>query len=364
VSERIAIVAPFKQWGGIERKIVTLCNEFLRLGCDVSILLVRGGVTPYPELLSPEVSIHDLKTHSRLSSVIALRRWFDDNNPDVVITAKDHAAQASIIARWLARGRFLLAVKVTNTLSKTIRRPIQRWLIRSVYPFADRIIANSQGVADDLHVNFNIPSNLIGLINNPTITQDFAARTGLPVSHPWFFPRQGTLIVAAGRLVPQKDFASLIQAFHQLHKVNPTLRLVIFGEGGERSALERLIHEKELDEAVDLPGFVADPVPYMALADLFVLSSRYEGLPNVLIEAMAAGCPVVATDCPSGPREILVDGKLGPLVPVGDVDALATAMAWRLSQPRDKLALQAATSRFDSAHVAADYLKTLLPNRA
>jgi glycosyltransferase involved in cell wall biosynthesis len=199
------------------------------------------------------------------------------------------------------------------------------YLIRKSYPSADGIIAVSSGVADDLAEATGIPRESIDVIYNPVVTPEVATASREAVDHPWLAPGEPPVVMGIGRLTPKKDFTTLLQAFAEVRREVPA-RLMILGEGPERAVLEGLVRTLDLAANVALPGFVGNPYAYLARASLFVLSSRWEGLPTVLIEAMFCGAPVVSTDCPSGPREILNGGRYGRLVPVGDLAALAQAI--------------------------------------
>jgi glycosyltransferase involved in cell wall biosynthesis len=198
-------------------------------------------------------------------------------------------------------------------------------LAKWFYPWADGIIAVSGGVADDLAPLIKIPRERIRVIYNPIVTPGLFEKSTILLEHPWFKSGEPPVLLAAGRLAVQKAFDVLIQAFSQVRKKHRA-RLLILGEGEERFALEALIREYKLEQDISMPGFVSNPYSYMAHAAAFVLSSRWEGLPTVLVEAMALGAPIISTDCPSGPREILKDGKYGQLVPVDDPSALAAAI--------------------------------------
>jgi glycosyltransferase involved in cell wall biosynthesis len=198
-------------------------------------------------------------------------------------------------------------------------------LARYFYPWADYVVAVCEGVAKDLVETAAIPNERVRVIYNPIVTPDFEAKARSPLQHSWFGPGKPPVILSAGRLTAQKDFPTLIQAFALVRKGRP-VRLLILGEGEERLALEGLVKRLDLDHYVSMPGFVANPYPYMARAGVFALTSRWEGLPGVLIEALYCGAPLVATDCPGGSREILANGQYGQLVPVGDIVALAQAM--------------------------------------
>jgi glycosyltransferase involved in cell wall biosynthesis len=198
-------------------------------------------------------------------------------------------------------------------------------MIRCFYPWADSIVTVSKGLADELAQVANQPRKHIQVIYNPIVTPELRVKAQAPLDHPWFEPGQPPVLLAVGRLVAVKDFPSLIMAFAQVQQIRPA-RLLILGEGPDRSRLEALVRQLDLEQDVSLPGFVENPYTYMARASAFVLSSRAESLANVLLEAHYCGAPLIATDCPYGPREILRDGQYGQLVPVGNPTALARAI--------------------------------------
>jgi glycosyltransferase involved in cell wall biosynthesis len=246
---------------------------------------------------------------------------------------------ANIIAVWARRlagtpQRVILGEH--NTLSSVANGERDlRWhlfpsLARWFYPWADGIVAVSEGVANDLAQLINIPLEHIQVIYNPIVTPDLFEKSTAFIEHPWFKSGEPPVLLAAGRLTVQKAFDVLIRAFAQVRK-NHRVRLLILGEGEERLALEALIREYELGQDISMPGFVPNPYPYMAHAAAFVLSSRWEGLPTVIVEALSLGTPIISTDCPSGPREVLADGKYGKLVPVDDHHALAAAIITTLT---------------------------------
>jgi len=244
---------------------------------------------------------------------------------------------AAILACRLVRPRVPVVVTQHNHLStftahadRRLDRLMPR-LLRVGYPFADRIVAVSRGVADDLAAITGLRPERIRVVYNPVVFDRIATAGSAAVEHPWLAAKTGPVLVALGRLVDQKDFVTLIRAVARLAE---ECRLVILGEGPARPRLEALVGDLGMAGRVDLPGYVDNPYPAMRAADAFVLSSRWEGLPTVLIEALAFDTPIVATDCPSGPREILDDGTWGRLVPPGDPVALAAAISAALVEPR------------------------------
>jgi glycosyltransferase involved in cell wall biosynthesis len=280
----------------------------------------------------------------------------------------DHANLIALWARTLARVPTRVYVSVRSNLSQEAEHApsrVGRWLprlARVFYPRAQAVIAVSQGVADDLEGLIGAGRARVLVIPNPVVTPDLTTLAAAAADHPWFKPGlivgAPPVVLAAGRLSPQKDFQTLIRAFALLVR-DRDLRLLILGEGPERAALEFLVRDLGLTGRVALPGFRANPFALMARARLFVLSSAWEGLPGVLIQAMACGTPVVSTDCPSGPREVLADGRYGPLVPVGDPQALAHAIGETLDQPIAADLLRARADDFALAPVTRRYLEVL-----
>ncbi|HYW79887.1 MAG TPA: glycosyltransferase, partial [Thermoguttaceae bacterium] len=331
------------------------------------LVLVRAE-GPFLDNMSVPVRVVDLGAHRVLASLPALVRYLKSVRPDAILSMM---AYANIVALWAHR----LAKVATRTIvsersalphpnnltgQSPLRERILRALRRRYYPWADAIVAVSDGVADELAFVARIPRERIRVIYNPVMRPQLREAMREPVDHPWFDEGQPPVLLAAGRLRPQKDFPTLIRAFAQVRRSRP-LRLVILGEGTQRQELEELVRRLGLESYVSMPGFVANPYAYMARSSLFVLSSNREGLPGALIEAMCCGTPVIATDCPAGPREILCDGRFGQLIPIGEVDTMAQAIRKVLdeqlpSPPPDSW------SRFEIDAVVDEYIDTLLGN--
>src|SRR4051794_39910981 len=237
--------------------------------------------------------------------------------------------------------------------------------MRRAYGQADAVVAVSDGVADALARVTGLPRGRIRTVHNPVVGPELEALSREPVAHPWLAPGEPPVVLSAARLTEQKDLPTLLRAFARL-RAGRTARLLILGDlpTPERTAarigeLRGLAERLGVGADVDLPGYVANPYAYMARARLFVLSSAWEGFGNVLVEAMACGCPVVSTDCPSGPAEILDGGRYGPLVPVGDDAALAAAMGRVLAASPDPATLRARAAEFTVERATDDYLNGL-----
>jgi glycosyltransferase involved in cell wall biosynthesis len=224
---------------------------------------------------------------------------------------------------------------------------------------AAHFVGVSQGISNSLTATIGVPRKSITTIYNPVVTPHLHVKMAERPDHPWFLDGSTPVILAAGRLTAQKDYPTLIKAFARLNAQRPS-RLIILGEGRMRKALERLVKGLDLTDHVSLPGWVENPFAFMSRASLFVLSSRFEGLPGVLVQALACGCPCVSTNCPAGPAEILQDGKFGPLVPVGDEKALADAMYGTLAQPPERHMLQQRAGYFSLERAVTAYEKLIL----
>lgn len=361
-ARRIAIFLPSLIGGGAERVMVTLANCLARRGLTVDLVAARlgGKYGAYLKDVSPAVNVVDLKASRLVFCLPALVGYFRHTPPDICLSAINQANVLAIVARRLAGKRFRLAVSERNSLAnelqgRTLRNRVLPWLMRRTYPFADAIIAVTKGVGDELVSIAGLDRRNVITIHNPVPVDHIRRLAAEPTSEIGEYP--GPLIIGAGRLEAQKDFPTLIRAFALLRAQRPC-RLVILGEGSRRPELEALVAELDLSSDVSLPGFAANPYSWMKRADLFVLSSAWEGFANVLAEAMACGTTVISTDCPSGPTEILEDGKWGRLVPVGDAGAMAAAMAAALDDRSPPDVVQRAAV-FDLNTAADAYLRAL-----
>lgn len=314
--------------------MVKLAGGIAERGYGIDLVLGHAA-GHYASEVHPSVRIVDLRARKMVLSIPTLIRYFRDERPRAVLSSLNHVNIVGLWARRLSRVPTRMVVSERNTLSLARhgswwRQRLRPHLIGRFYRWADGIVAVSGGVADDLTTTTGLPSGRIAVIPNPIITPNVRRMAEETPHHRWLSDGEPPVVIAIGRLAPQKDFATLIEAFAAA-RGSSDARLLILGEGPERQNLESVVRSRGLDDVVDLPGWVDNPYPYLRRSALFVLSSRWEGLPGVLIEALYCGVPVVSTDCPSGPREILEGGRHGRLVPVGDVEALARAVSEGLS---------------------------------
>lgn len=362
--------------GGAQRRMLNLAGAFVHRGHRVDAVVARSD-GPFRSGVPAGVRIVDVDCAAArlpgitarrglrvLATTAALADYLRRERPDVVLSTSNPANLALLTARRLAGSDVPVVASVNVNLSAaTTARgrlwpPLLRLALRKAYPRADRIVAISQGVARDLRENFGIDDRRIAVIANPVDVESARIAASARLDHPWLAPASPPLLLAVGKLSLQKDFATLLHAFAEVRRRREA-NLVILGEGSERARLEQLAARLDVSGCVALPGFVDNPFAWMARASVFVLSSAWEGFSNALAEALACGCAVVSTDCPSGPAELLDYGRFGPLVAVGDSQALASAILAVLAQPRDRAAQQARAAEFGIDAAADRYLATL-----
>ncbi len=362
-EKRIALFVSFSGQGGVERMVSNLARGLVEAGFPVDMVLVKAK-GDHIKSIPPQVRVVNLGTSHTSTSLLALVRYLRRERPAALLAAKDRAIKTAVLARALAQVDTRLAGRLGTTVSAALegRSRLRKWVwyagMRLFYRFVDRIVAVSQGVADDVMRITGLPTERVKVVRNPVWTPDLLERAGQPVDHPWLSDSGVPIIIGAGRLTRQKDFPTLLRAFARLREAQPC-RLILLGEGQQRTMLESLAAELGVADDVSLPGFAPNPYAYLARASLFVLSSAWEGSPNVLTEALTLGIPVVATDCPSGPREILEGGRYGKLCPVGDVEALARAMRETLQDPLPPEVLREAVRAYTVATSTEGYLEAL-----
>jgi len=291
---------------------------------------------------------------------LGITQYVRRERPRVILASLETSTTAALLARQWAGKEVRVVVAVHCSVWDVLQTPARtRRLAEMLYPKADGIVTVSRDLADELTSKMPIPHDRITPIYNPIFTPDLESLASETPTHPWLQKKGLSVILTAGRLHKVKDHRTLLRAFARLAG-RPEMRLVILGEGPERTSLEALVRELGLEGKVDMPGWEPNPFAFMIHARMFVLSSRREGLPSVLIEALACGCPVVSTDGPTGPRVILEDGRWGTLVPVGDDAALAQAMEAALEAPPDRDALRRRASFFSVERAVEQYEKILL----
>ncbi len=368
------MLLPSLHGGGAERSMLSLIKGFLAHGRTVDLVLCQAkgaylGEIPVgatmielqargelqarcsaalgnrpdffallrPVLLATKIAPEILRLRS-------LQHYLETCRPDVILSALTYANLVAIWAKHMSGSNVPVVVSERIALSTYCAAPSNfrkwRWrylpeVVSRTYPGADAVVTVSSDVAEDLITNIGLKKSSVTTIHNPVVDDGLRACAQQVLQHPWFTPEAVPVILAVGRLTEQKDFATLLRAFAEIHAKRKA-RLVILGEGKLRKDLEVLANKLGIQEDVAMPGFVENPFQYMARASVLVLSSQYEGLPGVLIQALACACPVVSTDCPGGSREILEDGKIGALVAVGDAHGMALAILSQLDNPTPK----------------------------
>ncbi len=357
---KISIVLPDLRGGGAERLHVQLANDWQQQGLQVGFALLRrqGELI---ETVQPGIEIVDLGVKRIRDLVFPLLGYFKQIRPDIVIAAMWPLTCVVAVAWWLAGrpGRLYLSDHNQLSLSCVQQLKVSPRLLgltmRLTYRSANGVIAVSESVKQDMCELSGLPPSSIRVIYNPAATGVTAARADMLTRHRLWGAGFKHHIVSIGSLKTQKDHATLIQAFSLL-SADINVKLTILGEGALRPALEHLVYELGLGGRVSLPGFVVDPYPWLRSADLFVLSSKWEGFGNVIVEALECGVPVVSTDCPGGPAEILENGRYGALVPVCDPAAMADAMRGCLNEASDRARLIARAQDFSVPIISEKYL--------
>lgn len=363
----VSLLLPDLRGGGAERVCLNLANEFARRGLPVRVVVMRAEGELLP-MLDRRVEVVSLAAARARSSFLSLVRHLRQSPPAALLANMWPLTLVAALARWWSLAPCGLVVAEHTTWS---RSPLmQRWCARMMFkiamrwlrPRVDAVVAVSQGAATDLERFAGLPAGSVLVRYNPVSGATLAepGHAALPFgASPWAHGPHKRLL-AVGSLKVGKGLPLLLEAFANLRQ-HIDARLLILGEGNLRPALEAQVRALCLQDVVDLPGFALETAPFYARADLFVLSSDHEGFGNVIVEALEHGVPVVSTDCPSGPREILEDGRYGRLVPVGDARGLADAMRDALQSPHDHAALRRRAQDFSVGKIADQYLDILLP---
>ncbi|MDO0946738.1 glycosyltransferase [Chromohalobacter israelensis] len=362
---KISIVTPSFSGGGAERVAVNLANYYAKNGLDVS-LIVFEGVGPYRRQVNSSIKLIDLDVKRlRYDAWLKLRKAIKDESPEYILSVM-RGANIFVGLALPIMNNIRVMFREANTMEAVRRKPwhrrlIHKSLMRFSYRRADVVIANSIDTKKDLLDNNIVNESHVKVIGNPVINDDLNEKSRDVLHHEWLSSSDACVVLHVGRLDVQKNQALLLRAFSLAVKSAPGIKLVILGEGEEKNNLENLASELGVKDSVDFVAFQDNPYPYYKAADLFVLSSDWEGFGNVIVEALACGTPVISTDCPGGPRTILADGKYGVLVPCGDVERLSLEMvkniknvgAWNFEE------LKMRANEFTVEAVAKKYLEAV-----
>jgi glycosyltransferase involved in cell wall biosynthesis len=349
--------------GGVERVMFNLIQGFLDRGIRVDLVLDFLYYSPFESLLPEGTRVVRLGASSTLQRLPKFMGYLRREQPEAVLSATHFANEIACVAKVLARSKTRLVLTEHTNLSADIvdstgiRPRLLPITTRWFYPLADEVIAVSDGVAEDMCRVSGLARERVTTVYNPIDFNSLAAMAERPLDEPWLGEGEPPVILAIGRLEVQKNFPNLLKAF-ALIRGKMAARLIILGEGSLRNSLTALVKEMGLEEDVALPGFVGNPAGYMARAGVFAMSSSWEGMPVALIEALALGTPVVSTDCPSGPGEILDGGKYGELVPMDDSEALAGAIL-RVFAGEKRVVAGEWLARFDAGAITERYLELM-----
>ncbi|MCG5502172.1 MULTISPECIES: glycosyltransferase [Ectothiorhodospira] len=366
INNKVAIFAPYFDNGGVERMLVNLACGLSKRGIPVDFIVNHSHSEFLKDLTEP-IKLIKLQEKNKIKIIKSFTKYIINTQPKAILSAKE---DCDIIAThaWKRSGKQskLYIRAVVNTTQQMMYRNIIRrywsaWISRTIYRNADGIIAVSRGVADDIYKISKPNIERIHVAPNPVITSDLFKKAQEELDHPWLTNHDKPVILGAGRLGRQKNFSMLISAFANARAKRP-MRLIILGDGRRRERLLKQAEELGIANDVFLPGFVKNPYAWISRADLFVLSSLWEGSPNVLTEAMALGIPVISTDCPSGPSELLGNGKYGMLIPINDIDYMSHAIINTLDKPIKAEDLQKAVENYTLENSVNNYMRIMKLN--
>lgn len=333
LPSRVAIYLHTIFNGGIERVMFALAKEMMSRNIQVDLIVNLTGFSPMLKEIPDGLNLVDLHSTSFSSRLPRLVHYIRTRNPDCILAAGHFSNEIAVIAKIISATKVRVILSEHTTLSVELRSlpaiSLRRIAIPAsdpiLYRLADGVIAVSHGVRADCNRYLRLQNGKCRTIHNPVDTEKVILLGKQPLDDPWFLPGAPPVVISIGRLEKQKDFITLVEAFAQVRRRIES-RLVILGEGSQRQNIAARVRELGLTDCVSTPGFVANPFPYLKRAAVCALSSEWEGLPTVLIEALALGVPIVSTDCPSGPSEILASGKYGILVPTRNPQSLANGI--------------------------------------
>jgi len=338
--------------------MVKIANELHQRGHDIDLVLVHAD-GPYKSLIDPSVSMTEIGGKNTFKILYNLWSYVRKSHPDVLLSTMEIPNIVSILATRTPNS-VPVVIRIAN-INSMKRREGKYKLIpllkRHIYPRSEAIVTISDGVAHDLSDVTGIHESEMKTIYNPAFDPEILEMKCEPVDHEWLNDEDKRVVIGVGNMKPQKDFPTLLRALSLLEE---DVHLIILGKGRGKSNLHELATQLRIDDRVLFPGFVDNPYAYMSKADVFALPSAWEGFGNVIVEAMACGTPVVCADCPGGPAEILGEGTYGPLVPVGDDQAMAKAIKNLLIDPTDSKELKSRAEEFSVENIVDQYENVLL----
>ncbi|MDB5988575.1 MAG: hypothetical protein JWR16_3628 [Nevskia sp.] len=351
--------------GGVRQWTLTMANALVERGHAVD-MLVEAPQSRFVDEPLLDARVRRVILGNGIAAWLRLRQYVQQHPGVRLVAALDYynLRAAKLKRRFGDRVHVMLTQRENLSADMAWRKPLKYWWntlgVRRYFNRADAVVTVSKGLATDLRDNWGVAESKLHTIYNPAFRPGVLELAKQPVDHPWFTDKRSPIVLAAGRLHYVKGFDDLLRAFALLRQ-RIDVRLVILGEGKEREPLTALVESLGLADSVALPGRVANAAAWMARADVFALSSRREGLPAVLIEALAVGLPIVATRCPSGPDEILEaddrEARWGSLVDVGDAPQMAAALHAALSSARpDRAVLRARAEAFSLDRALQQYL--------
>lgn len=368
MNKKICLYIGSLSLGGIGKLMLHLMDEFIKKGYQVDVFLMKGG-GEYESQVPQGVRIF-VEKGSHIQRIRKFISYLNREKPDVSISARQRQDIGNILSCWLTKGKTIPVVSVhTNVTEENLHQKnknkdnffiklLSKWL----YKIPNKFIAVSSGVADDFSLRTGVQRNKIKVIYNP-VYKPYIETVPQNVESIIDFLQNKKFIIGVGRLTEQKDFVTLITAFSIVSQTDPELKLLILGEGALRESLQSQIKKLNLQDKVFMPGFVDTPQYFLKRAELFVLSSQWEGFGNVIVEALGVGTKVISTDCPSGPAEILENGKYGKLVTVNNPQEMANAILDSLTEPNQPELLIERAKDFSTEKIAEEYLKCIFDEK-
>jgi len=363
-KKKISLFIPTLEGAGAEKVVLTLANGFVSKGYQVDLIVIKLEGA-FSKEIDFNVNVINLNCKRIFLSLFPLIKYLRLSNPDILLSSLTHVNIISIIASLLSRVKTKIIVIEHSLKTKlfknlTFKNKILDLLMLFTYSKAHSVVSVSKDVAKNISVRSGIELSKIHIIHNPIYSNSILIKSKEKLNHPWFLDDQPPVILSVGRLTEEKNFSLLIRAFANVRKKH-NVRLLILGEGKLREQLTLLASQLSIEKDFSMPGFVDNPYAYMSKASLFVMSSDYEGFGNVLVEAMACGTPIISTNCPGGPVEILENGIWGELIPVGDLKALTSSIINMINKKNHSDTSKRAND-FSTDLKIKEYLKIMFKN--